>query len=199
MRIKNIAILIFFTAILLVGCSDEINDNNIEYNSKQTIYKEYYDDITEMVGLEKIADDVIFFKAAIEYRVSFNRSVFKNDYYTFRVFKDGTGEFYYSLRTSEGFDSAPNLTDGNRQLSKNEAKALLKSIQDNNFWTTYMPDSDIGLTMIDTIIFVEGYKNGKEHFTFVCDPDDNSSIAKLHNTFADFADIIIKTPESSSE
>lgn len=210
-KFKNlISCLIICTIIIMCSCegknSTEIIQNKapsedvmIYRNWQETIQdeetkrladlrRESYDKVIEGFKQESISDDVKSSNASEEYRVVYNISRNRYEYYSLIVFPDGMGKFHLMINKSEVFKENSIVLDETKDLSDKEVNTLLLALQENDFGNIPTICSKKNIGPDGRTIFIEGYKNEKTHFIVKWMPSEEDSIEKIYRVFVKFAD-----------
>jgi len=159
------------------------------------IYRGWYDRVIKGFKQEELSKTAAEANIDAEYRVVYNVAMQRYDYYSLRVFTDGTGEIHYMVHKSEDFQKGEIILNETKALSAAEVKSLTNVIEKNDFFNipTIHPDEVDGCD--GKTIFIEGYKDGKFYFIKMWEPDAQYGIYKIHKAFADFGDTIAERPE----
>lgn len=181
--------------------TNTVLNGNIDFDFERTEwnYRKWYDEVISGLKQEDISISVANEKVTAEYRVVYNIALLGYDYYSLRVFSDGTGEFTFIIYLSEDFTKGEIILNETKCINIDGVQELLTVIQENNFFDipTIHPDEIMGLD--GTTVFIEGYENGKTHFIRMWEPDETYGIYKIHRAFADFSDSFIENSAVYSE
>lgn len=98
------------------------------------IYRKWYDEVISGFKQDKISKSILEENVIEEYRVVYNVAYLGYDYYSLRVFSDGTGEFHYMVHKSDDFETGEIILNEKKSLDANEVLGLTNVIEANDFF-----------------------------------------------------------------
>ena len=156
--------------------------------------REWYDEIITGLGQTEISQSVKISKAVAEFRVVLEKSFYGYNYYSIKIFKDGTASFKYIVFLNENFNEGEILVDGTVDLSEDQASSLLKVIKVNKFWSIPGTHPDESMGCDGSVFFIEGHFDKNSHLISMWEPEPKHGIHKINEAFAQFSETIEENP-----
>ena len=160
-------------------------DATIDRKTKQKIqiYRDVYDYVIRKFQQEKLVKTVADENVAAEYRIATCKAR-GSEYYSIRVFSNGTGEFHYML---EWYPQRKIVTDEKKSLSVANVMILTAAIEKYDFFNipTIRPNAGFG-SSDGQMFYIEGYRDNKFHF--IARPGikpGEYGIYEIHKAFSD--------------
>lgn len=165
---------------------ETIQDKEIKRLAK--IRHESYDSVMDGFRQKTISEDVQSSNATQEYRIVYDIAKNRYEYYSLKVFPDGTGKFQMMINEFQTFKEGSIVLDESKDLSEEEVNVLLLALQENDFGNMPTVQSKDNIGKDGRTIHIEGYQNEKTHFISVWMPSEEDGVKKIYRAFEAFGD-----------